>query len=63
MTFTDDDLKLFVLNQEDEVVIPKDKFQALLARLEAAENLAAHDHCGCSGRIDLEDAWRKSAGK
>lgn len=67
MTFTDDDLKRLKdqVDRNDPVdnFTSIDKMKALLVRLEAAEKLAGHDHCGCYGRNELEATWRKAAGK
>ncbi len=79
MTFTNEDLKVFVLNQDKEVVIPLDKFKAPLARLEAAEYLSfarkqrlsclttsCDSDCKSSSRKNLEiaeKAWRKAKGE
>lgn len=78
MTFTDDDLKrLKASTMEDaEWVMDWDLFQALLARLEAAEavidaeshtemcedNYLERKGCTCHFQPAI-DAWRKVAGK
>ncbi len=69
--FTDDDLKLFKDNPE-KMTIHRERFLALLARLELAEKALALSYCLCDEKgltdcncefVKLAKAWRKVAGK
>ena len=74
MTFTDDDLKQLKENMvqrgRSEVYMQRFELEALLARLEAAEEaLYYFAHCGTLGHSAgmkgdlLYEAWEKMAGK
>ena len=71
--FTDKDLEIVKLgikvDTDGQETIAIDKLQALIQRLEAAENWAlkmnspADGISGCVEVTNFEKAWRKSAGK
>jgi hypothetical protein len=71
MTFSDDDLKRLkerITNPKHDHTISNNlKIPALLARLEAAEEMAEHiksnECCGCDEGIKLYETWCKKAGK
>jgi hypothetical protein len=69
MTFTDDDLKRLKKHLSGVAQLgtyPREKLEALIARLEAVERVIADGDCcilDCPMADEAMDAWRKAAGR